>query len=236
MRNEIINIIAEGAEDIGVLRSILQAFGFDGSEIIPIRPGLSTDATDKYKDNQTIGTFQGVKNSCIGKNGKRTDFERAFCTSDSNYMVIQLDTAEIEKHDFEFKRPLKQNNENYCLELRNSVIDVIDGWLEQNYKDKIFYAISIEELEAWCLTIFENKNTVNIVNVKEKLSKHLNRKNLTFSDLKCDPTKDKTKYFEKVTKEYYFHKIPKLKEFAEKNHSLKYFIQSLEEKLQSSLN
>jgi hypothetical protein len=231
MRNEIISIIAEGAEDVGVIKSILLAFGYDGSEIIPIRPGLSKDATDKYKDSQTIGTFQGVKNSCIGNNGKRLDFDRAFSLYDSTYMVIQLDTAEIEAQDFKFIKPLKQNNDNYCLELRNSVIFIIDEWLEQNYKDKIFYAISIEELEAWCLTIFENKDTAKMVNVKGKWDVHLNRNNLTYRDLKCDPIKGKTQYFENITKKYKFNKLEKLKEFSKNNHSLKYFIQSLEEKL-----
>jgi len=38
MRNEIIGIIAEGAEDQGVIKNILRAFGFDGSEIKLIRP------------------------------------------------------------------------------------------------------------------------------------------------------------------------------------------------------
>ncbi len=231
MRNEIISIIAEGAEDIGVVKTILKSFGFDGSEIIPIRPALSQDATDRYQNSQTIGTFQGVKNACIGKDGRRPDFERAFSMNDSNYMVIQLDTLEIENHDFEFKKPLKVNNENYCNELRKSVIDKIDEWLDQNYKDKLFYAVTIEELESWCLTIFENQNTVHLNNVKHRWELYLRRNNLTYSDLKLDPTKHKTQYFEKITQKYKFHKLEKLRQFSEYNQSLKYFVQSLDDKL-----
>ncbi|GEM_PF-854144 len=234
MRNETISIIAEGAEDIGVLRSILQAFGFDGSEIIAIRPGLSFDATDKYADNQSIGTFQGVKNACMGKAGKRPDFERAFSVFDMNFMVIQLDTAEIENHDFEFKKPLKVNNENYSDELRNRVIAKINEWLDQNYEGKLFYAVTIEELESWCLTIFETENTEFLNNVKHRWDSYLIRNNLTYSRLNLNPIKDKTRYFETITKTYKFHKLKKLKEFAEKNQSFKFFVQSLETKLGSA--
>ena len=78
MRGQLIGIISEGAEDFGVLKNIFRAFGFDGSEIIALRPALSKDATDRHNDPQTIGTFQGVKNACVGKNGKRPDFENFF--------------------------------------------------------------------------------------------------------------------------------------------------------------
>ena len=59
MRGERVGIISEGKEDFGVLKNIFRAFGFDGSEIIPIRPALSTDATDKHDNQQTIGTTHG---------------------------------------------------------------------------------------------------------------------------------------------------------------------------------
>ena len=231
MRNELIGIIAEGAEDFGVLKSILQAFGYDGSEIIPIRPTLNKDAHDRFKDTQTIGTFQGVKNSCLGLDGKRLDFERAFSQEGLNFIVIQLDTAEIEGQNFNFSRPKKEKNINYCLELRDLVITKIDEWLEHHYKDKLFYAISIEELESWCLTIFQEQSTVDMVNVKGRLTKELNKRNLTYRDLKCHPTNEKSMYFEKITQKFKFNKLAELKKYAEKNESLKYFIQSLESKL-----
>ncbi len=122
MRNEVISIISEGLEDQGVLTSILKALKFDGSEIKYIRPELSRDATDEHISKNTIGTLQGVKNSCEGTNGKRPDFEKALLLQNCNTIIIQIDTAEIEKQDFPFTKPKKQNNSNYSKELRNKII------------------------------------------------------------------------------------------------------------------
>jgi hypothetical protein len=50
-------------------------------------------------------------------------------------IVILLNTAEINQHDFDFDRPQKEGNDN---------------------------AIAIEDMEAWCLTLFENKNLLTV--------------------------------------------------------------------------
>ena len=229
MRGQLIGIISEGAEDFGVLKNIFRAFGFDGSEIIALRPALSKDATDRHNDPQTIGTFQGVKNACVGKDGKRPDFENFFERQiDAKYIVVQMDTAEIDRHDFPFVRPAKEGNSNYSIELRTAAIDLINNWLSNNYSDKIFYAVSIEELEAWCLTLFETGDTTYSVNVKSKLNNHLLRNNLTYDKLRCHPKTGKSLYFEAFTKKYKFHKLANLKQFAAKNQSLNDFIASIE--------
>lgn len=225
MRGEIIGIISEGIEDQGVLKTILKAFDFDGSEVRFIRPDLSKDATDKHNNEKTIGTLQGVKNSCVGKDGERPDFENAFNLYDCNNIIIQMDTAEIEEQNFDIKRPKKENNLNYSKELRERVINLINNWLDNNFSDNLLYAISIEEIEAWCLTAFENKNTINTNNSKNKLQTYLDRGNLT-----SKKTKDKRDFFETITKKKGFHKKTKLKKFAQNNESLNDFIVSLEEK------
>lgn len=227
MRGEIIGIIAEGAEDQGVLKTIFKAFGFDDSEIRLIRPALSKDATDNH---QTIGTLQGVKQACLGKAGKRDDFDKAFVILDCKNIAIHIDTAEIDQQDFECVRPKKVGNNNYCVELRALAINIINGWLEGNFQDELLYAISIEEVEAWCLTIYEQRNTVEIIDSKNKLRQHLERDNLTYKKLKLDPKKDKKEYFEAFTKKKGFDKLKKLKAFANFNQSLKDFIHSIEEK------
>ncbi len=228
MRGEIVGIISEGAEDQGVLKTILKAFGFESNEIRLIRPSLSTDTTDRYSDLQSIGTLQGVKNSCIGINGKRPDFEKAFADVNCKNIVIQIDTAEIDRQDFPFVKPKKENNPNYCNELREKSIKTINHWLEGNYKDQLFYAIAIEEIEAWCLTIYEKEDTTRFDNLKRRFQKHLERNNLTYKKLKLDPTRNKREYFESVLAKNKFHKH--LKQFAEFNQSLKDFVISLEQK------
>ena len=231
MRGEIISIISEGVEDQGVITTIFRAYGFDSTEIRAIRPGLAVDATDRHTNQQTIGTFQGVKNACLGNiDGIRPDFEKALLLENCNNIVIQIDTAEIDSHDFLFVRPQKDGNVNYCAELRGLVIEKIDAWLDGCYKDNLLYAISIEEIEAWCLTAFEKKDTSLIANPKYLLSGHLDRNKLTYKKLKLNPMVHKKRYFEEVTKKMKFHKINKLKEYSEYNKSLKDFISSIEEK------
>jgi len=233
MRNEIIGVISEGVEDQGVIKNILRAFGFDGSEIKLIRPGLSKDATDRFHDQQSIGTIQGVKNSCTGKDGIRPDFDKAFSVLDCNNIVIHIDTAEIENQDFEFNRPQKENNIYYSAEVREQVIGLISNWLENNYQDKLLYAIAIEEIEAWCLTMFEDRDTVSIVNSKNLLQKHLNKNNLIYSKLKLHPTKNKMEFFEAFTKYKKLHKKEHLLKYIEHNASMKDFVLSLEEKFEN---
>lgn len=134
----VIGIIAEGTEDQAVIKNILKGV----AKILdieidtrPIRPDLKKDETDKHNNQQTIGTFQGVKNACEGIDGEREDFDKFFFIEDSAFMTIQLDTAEIENQNFEFTRPIKENNPNYSTALRQNVIDLINGWLENNYEN-----------------------------------------------------------------------------------------------------
>ena len=227
MRGELIGIISEGTEDQGILQTILKAFGFDGSEVRFIRPELSRDATDRHDNTKTIGTLQGIKNSCLGKDGNRPDFEMAFLTGVKN-IIIQADTAEIEQQDFNIIRPKKVQNPNYSSDLRNIFIATINDWLDNKYKDCLLYAISIEEIESWCLTAFEKKDTIDIIDSKGKLKRHLNRMNLTYAKLKLDPGKDKREYFSAIMRKKNFHKIKNLKEYCKYNQSLDDFISSLE--------
>jgi hypothetical protein len=241
MRGERIGVIAEGKEDYGVLKNILRAFGFDGSEIKAIRPALRKDATDRFAEansNQendleslSTGTFQGVKNACLGnEDGKRLDFEYAFSTLGCANMVIHVDTAEIGKHDFVIEIPQKAENENYSQELRNKIIELINSWLGGEYSNQLFYAISIEEIESWCLTAFENKDTVMFADPKQKLKRNYDKANLNYKKFRLNPKKHKHLFFEELTKHLKFHKKKELLKFAEYNQSLKDFVNSLEGK------
>lgn len=224
-----IGIISEGVEDQGVIKNILTAVAKSMNldlDIKPMRPSLSRDATDLGNpNNTTIGTFQGVKNACISK----FDYERFFLLEDSGFMVVQLDTAEIDKNGLSFVRPTKNNNPNYAVELRKLMITEINQWLDsEEYQAKTLYAISIEEMEAWCLTMFENEDTTQFMEVKNRLANHLAKKDLTYKKLKLDPNKHKSLYFETVTKKYNFHKIKELRNSTQRNQSLNDFVISLE--------
>lgn len=218
-----IGIIAEGREDQAVLKNIMRAFGLDGSDIRAIIPSSSLDETDKNGQNHSIGTFQGVKNACLSK----IDFENFFNVLDNQYIVIHLDTAEIDRQDFHLTRPPKKDNSVYCTELRTLVVEQINKWLEGKYAEELFYAICIEEMEAWCLTIYLQQDTAISADPKRKLGDVLARENL--NDKNC---RDISDFFEnKVSKK--FRKLKSLKTCAEHNLSLKEFVESLEKKLKT---
>lgn len=224
-----IGIIAEGTEDQAVIKNIVRGIAKKlelDIDTKSIRPDLKLDETDKHNNQQTIGTIQGIKNACEGVHGEREDFERFFFLEDSTFIAIQLDTAEIENQNFDFTRPVKENNPNYCSELRNKVVELINTWLENNYHEQILYAITIEELEAWCLTIFQKADTSLSANPKNQLLRILKKRNI-----KIDGNNKARSFEDKVTKD--FRKFKKLEECMKQNQSLEFFVRTTMEKLQN---
>ncbi|MFK7949256.1 MAG: hypothetical protein AB8G11_16815 [Saprospiraceae bacterium] len=223
----VIGIIAEGTEDQAVIKNILKGIAKSLNieiDVRPIRPNLKKDEDDLQNNTQTIGTFQGVKNACEGIDGERENFDKFFFLEDSAFMVIQLDTAEIDNHNFDFSRPNKDNNPNYSIELRNQVIELINGWLENNYENQLLYAIAIEEIEAWCLTIYNKKDTSLSANPKNQLQRILNKRNI-----KIDGNNIASSFEKKVTKD--FKNPKKLKQFTAYNQSLADFVNETIDKI-----
>ncbi|HOY18953.1 MAG TPA: hypothetical protein PLC89_16735 [Haliscomenobacter sp.] len=218
-----VGIIAEGTEDQAVISNILRAYGVDRSDIVSIKPSLQRDATDENnpEENATIGTFQGVKNACIGHNGSRPYFEQFFLFEDDLFMVVHLDTAEIEQQNFAFAKPVKTGNPDYCTQLRNQVIDLINTWLEHQYSDQLLYAIAIEEIEAWCLTLYTKHDTAQSADAKSKFWREANKKKI----------KSGSNKLEELTKN--FRKLKTLKPLLPYNQSLNDFAASIESATQT---
>ncbi|RKZ53663.1 MAG: hypothetical protein DRR16_01730 [Candidatus Parabeggiatoa sp. nov. 3] len=213
-----IGIIAEGTTDQAVLENILKGLGYDESDLIPIRPDLSMDETDKQFYNvDTFGGWEYVKKDCI----ERTKLDEFFMIADNQSIIIQVDTLEINESQSLIKKPQKQNNPNYAQELkayaqtlRQSVIDIINGWLENNYQEKLFYAICIEEMESWILTIHTQKDTLHAANPKETL-KYVLKGKLSVGDKAC---------YKAISKA--FRKRKKLLFYSQFNDSLEAFLDS----------
>lgn len=221
-----VGIIAEARLDQIVIENILQACRVDGNDIIFVKPSNQIDETDKHNPEKIgeikRGSLQGVKMACkVNENGTRPYFDKFFLFEDDNYMVIHLDTAEIEQQDFECQRPQKDNNPNYATELRQNVINVINEWLENNYADELLYAIAIEETEAWLLAKFQ-KNTLKSANPKERLDHELGKVYQNF-----DFSKRRWKVAEEM------EKMKTLKPFLKNNKSLEEFVNSITEKIKS---
>lgn len=166
-----IGIISEGGADTAVITNILKGItGLDSSNFVPLRPRLSFDKTSlQHLDPEQKGGWTLVRHEC--QDGKKiSDF---FSLEDSTHVVIHIDSSEAELYGI--KRPEKNYHE-YCLELRNRIKQEIQIWLSYKYENKILYAIAIEEIDAWVLTLFSSKDTCSFPNAKRRLGFVLSKK------------------------------------------------------------
>lgn len=233
-----IGIIAEGNGDLAVLENIIVGvLDLDSEDIQFLRPELNQDNTDKAKNayqNMSAKEFGGwslVKRDCEEQHKLKNFFDESPFLNDDRYIIIQIDTAECENTGYDVKRPNK-TDANYCEELRSAVIDKIDSWLGNQWKDQIHYAICIEETEAWVHALYENKDTSQSLNAKEAFQKYLNRQRRTnkkldkqLQKLKNKPEFDKSFFLSKA-----FRKLSskKGKNVLDNNQSLKSFVEKLE--------
>ena len=220
-----IGIIAEGKSDLAVITNILRGkSGIDGSEVQYLQPELDYDETDLHKMSaDQFSNWALVRETCIQKR-KLSDF---FSIDEERFIIIQIDTAEAGEIHYDVERPAKHNNLNYSQELRNNVINKINEWLENQFSEQVFYAIAIEEIEAWVLTIYTDKqvDTCRFTNPKEELYRTLNRK-FSKKQKKILSLKDELIKSDKLSRGFRKSKI--LNKCIALNESLNLFCESLE--------
>jgi len=69
---------------------------------------------------------------------------------------------------------LDKKNKESVAELRNKIVEKLKEWLGEDIRDNIFYAIAIEQIDAWVLTIYSNiKETAYKRDPKNELKKML---------------------------------------------------------------
>lgn len=168
-----IGVISEGHADRAVITNILTGLtGLDQSDIEAIRPIYNLDETDKALVNPlTFSSWTVVKEECE----KRELLDGFLAFEGQEFVVIHIDTAEAEQYGV--KRPNKKDA-NYCENLRQLVIQEINTWLKDDLSSEILYAVAIEEIDAWLLTIYEQGDTTISTKPKEKLSRILNKKDI----------------------------------------------------------
>lgn len=212
-----IGVISEGHADRAVIENILVGLtGLDKSSIIAIRPIYSLDETDKAnKDPKTFSSWSVVKEECE----KRELIDGFLAMEDQDFVVIHIDTAEADLYGV--KRPAKSST--YCENLRLLVIDEINSWLKENISDQILYAIAIEEVDAWILTIYEKKDSTSSTSPKEKLSRILGKKGV-------NSTSDYDNYL-KLSKPFSKEKEIKKEKFLDYNCSLNAFFEEIKTKV-----
>ncbi|MFZ1529017.1 MAG: hypothetical protein WAT19_09720 [Ferruginibacter sp.] len=168
-----IGVISEGHADRAVISNIITGItGIDRSNIVPLRPIYNYDETDKaLLKSEHFSSWSIIKEECES----RELINRFFQLDGQEFIVIHIDTAEAEQYGI--IRPNKAS-ESYCDELRELVVKQINNWLKDDISNQILYAIAIEEIDAWVLTIYDKTDSTKSAKPKEKLSYLLSRKGI----------------------------------------------------------
>ncbi|MEI6854301.1 MAG: hypothetical protein WCL06_15745 [Bacteroidota bacterium] len=221
-------IFAEGRSDQAVLTNILKGkLNIDKSEIRYELPAYEYDQTDlAVMPEEQFSNWTVVKQTCEEKT-RISKFLGDF--DDGRFVIIQIDTAERHLENYNVTVPNKTGvtRAEYCSLLRPNIIAKINEWLDNSFTDKIAYAVGIEEIEAWVMTIYTNNNqdTSHNNDPKASLFRLLNR-NFTGKQRKILTEVDTFKKFETLSSP--FRKPKNLIAFSIKNGSLQLFLDSLE--------
>ncbi len=234
----VIGIIAEGVGDIAVLENILWLTTEEDDEIRVLRPEDVADETDLqrgiYREMiaEEFGSWTLVKADCVdGEKFKLFLEENPL--QEERKIIIHLDTAECDLEGYDVVRPEKVKGEEstYCQQLRQAVIDQINTWLNDQYRDELLYAICIEETEAWLLPLYENRDSSTRPDPKARLERLLTKVKAT--DKKFDKRyksaqKQGTRALQAFLSSPY-RKASNLQQALPYNQSLADFVESLEE-------
>jgi hypothetical protein len=218
-----VGIVAEGRGDLAVLVNILTGrLGLDFEDIQFLRPEYKIDKTDLFDQTEAErGGWGRVKRECIERGRIREFVQNSI--DDEILVVIHVDAAEAHDKGYDVQKP-PRDDPNYATVLRQRVIEKINTWLDGEFVDRVRHAVAVEETEAWVLTILSTKDTSTHGDPKEQLRKLLGK---TMSD------KERKRHFQ--LKEYDqahaltrpFRKRRDLEKFAERNQSLRLFVDSL---------
>lgn len=212
-----IGIISEGHADRAVITNILTGItGIDTSNILALRPIDKYDETDKFNlDPTRFGGWTSVKEECE----TRILINEFLALEGQDFIVIHLDTAEADEYGIQ--RPDKSGR-HYSETLRQLVIQQITKWLQDDLSSQLLYAISIEEIDAWLLTMYQQSDSSASAKPKEKLQKALRKKGL-------NSVSDYASYFV-ISKPFAKSRTVKEGKFLHYNYSLQAFYEEVEQK------
>jgi hypothetical protein len=218
-----VGLVAEGRGDLAVLVNILKGkLGLDLRRVQFLRPEYWIDETDTYEqDEAERGGWVRVKNECVEQSRIAEFLDNA--KDDDAFVVVQVDTAEAHEKGFDVVRPDRQHAA-YAEQLRQRVVEKIDAWLAGSFPGRVRHAVAVEETDAWVLTIHSSKDTAGHHDPKKKLTDALN---------KTMPERERKRLFQRKAYPYYdelskpFRKARDLEKFAERNRSLRLFVDSL---------
>jgi hypothetical protein len=215
----VVGIISEGRTDQAVLTNLVVGLTeLDKSSIRYLRPDNFYDETDlNYNQRNTFGGWSYVRDDCIDS----SKFEQFFAISDNEFIIIQIDS--LQASDYGALRP-NVVDENFSVIFRENIIRTINDWLNNRFADNIIYAIAIEEIEAWILTLYEDRNSSTSKSPKVRLHEIV----LPKHGKKCSETFEN---YLNISSDFCKPKQMKRRKCFANNESLKLFCLQLDDKL-----
>jgi len=210
-------IVAEGRGDLAVLSNILKgSLNIDLNDIKFHTPEYEFDQTDLFNMNEKeFGGWNRVKNTCLNYD----DLDIFFQLNENSILIVQIDSAEKNEIGFDVSLPIKSDDNEYCNLVCENISMKIKEWLSFNYENKTAFAICIEEMEAWLLTIYKD-NTSKYPNPKEKFDYECNKK-LNKKERKILSEHNVFKKYYQLSKP--FSKKKELTQYVSKNDSFQIF-------------
>lgn len=219
-----IGIIAEGPDDIVIVANVIKKLkGIDTSDIVPLLPADSYDETDI--DHLKFSNWELVLNAA--EDGLLMNQFFNLWEDVDPVVVFHIDTAERGMKNYDIPDPTRTKGTDYKVysaELRDNVRAKFENMIPVAFRDKIAYAIAIEETEAWLIPVFENNknDSASHAKPKEHLEKIINSSG-----------KQKSKYTDTEKKRLDAVKLGKLlsknlKQCRLKNTSLNLFCNEIE--------
>lgn len=221
-------IIAEGYADVAVIKAVLKALiGIDGSDIIQLRPSEQFDETDL--NEMQFSNWNLVFESCQNEDLLYTYFESF---PEEALSVVQIDTAERGEAGYDVPKPLRTKDtewKTYSEQLFSAVKEKISQIIPNAYREKVTYAIAIEETDAWLIPLFDtsHKDTAQHATPKEHLHNLIRKMDGKRRNRYTDTIKKNLNYVN-IGKEL---KRKSLTICRQRNRSLDLFCAEIEEKL-----
>lgn len=167
-----IGIIAEGFADVAVIKAVVgKLLGLDGAALRGLRPEDVFDETDLQAMN--FSNWGLVFESC-----KDAELLGAFFDDieDEAMLIVHVDTAERGQEGYDVYEPARTGSMNYteyAETVRTNVRQKIESLIAEPYRDRIAYAIAVEETDAWLIPVFENRagDTASHARAKETLER-----------------------------------------------------------------
>ena len=166
-----IGIIAEGFADANVIKAIVKKLlGYDGADMRVLRPEEAFDETDLQAMN--FSNWELVFESCKDENFLSAFFDTL---EGEAMLIVHVDTAERGLKGYEVNEPQRTKGVDYVAYtelLRSNVMRKINALIPEAYRERVIYAIAVEETDAWLIPLFENRagDTASHARAKETLA------------------------------------------------------------------